>query len=127
MRKLKELKTEGEGLEERGGHAEGGHYDGFGIEAEDDDAESAQRDGEGEGGGDGDAAGVVGGLDVHALCDEEVVEEGDDGEDGTEEHEPVEAALGGGPEDVQRGPEAGHERNAAEGEQEEQHRQRQQW
>src|SRR5205814_10140514 len=94
--------------------AHGGQDDGFGVEAEDDDAEGAEGDGEGERGGDGDAGGAVGGLDVHALGDEEVIEEGDDGEEGAEEDEPVEAALRGRPEDVELGPEAGDERDAAE-------------
>src|SRR5204863_3378248 len=63
-------------LEERGGDSEGGHDDGFGVEAENHDAEGAEDDGQRERRGDRHSRRALGGLDVHALGDEEVIEEG---------------------------------------------------
>ena len=65
-------------------------------------------------------------FDVHPPRDEQVVVERDDGEDGAEEDQAVHPAIDRREEHVELGPEAGDERDAAERQQEDQHREREQ-
>ena len=95
------------------------------IEADADDAEDAHEDDGTEESRHGHGCLDVRLLDVHLARDEQVVVERHDRQHRAEEHHAVEPAFDRGREDVELGPEAGHERNAAERQQEHQHRERQ--
>ena len=69
----------------------------------------------------------AGGGDERLLEDEQVVVERHDGQHRAEEHHPVEATFDRRGEDVELGPETGDARDAAEREEEHQHREREQW
>src|SRR5437867_11588281 len=89
-------------LEQRRGDSQGRHDDWFRVEPEPYHDQSAENYSQGEGAGEADpTSGGVRRLDVHPFCDDQVVEEGDDGQDGAEEHEPVEPGSSGGPEHVE--------------------------